>query len=902
VRVLPGFSMALLVVAATPGAALGQLAATPFVTGLSAPVGMVQDPSNPTVQYVVELDGLIKVIRNGVLQATPFLDLVDEALSGGERGLLGLAFPDDYGSTGRFFVNFTREPDGHTVIARFLRGSTMPLRAAEGSRFDLVFPAGPNGPLRPFIAQPFANHNGGKLAFGPDGYLYIGLGDGGSGGDPGHRAQNPDTLLGKMLRIDVSVPDQHPRGYRVPADNPFLDDDPVDALEEIWAFGYRNPWRFSFDDPLLGGTGAMIVADVGQVSREEIDYEPRNAGGRNYGWSLFEGAEPLNDHRLPAYSPLGEPLHDYPRTFGNVVTGGYVYRGVNLGKQFRGRYFFADFGSSKVASLGLAIDVNGEATVTDVMEHTVALGNGAMAIASIDVDASGELYLVSITGTIYRVDAVPADSDGDTLPDFWEIEFGLNHASGSGVNGAGGDPDGDGATNAQELAAGSHPTATFVRYLAEGASGPFFDTEIALANPGAMPATAVVRLLKDDSTTASRVVEVPAGQQRVVDAERVPGAFPASFAAIVESNRALVVDRTMTWDDSAYGGHAESAVAQAGTTWYLAEGATHSGFELFYLLENPDAVQDSSVLITFLPAVGDAFDVPYKVPAGARLTVWVDTIQGIESAEVGAVIEVVAGAPVIVERAMYLTNGGRTFEAGHVARAVSAPASRWNFAEGATGPFFDLFLLLANPGLVEADVTVTFVLPNGQSYDKIYELPGESRRTVWVDVEPFDETPGLPLADTAVAMRVETSGVGVVAERAMWWPGPFAGTWAEAHSSAGATTTGPRWAFADGAVGGGRDAETYVLLVNTGMAQATVRVSLLLDGLSPLVSRTFDVEALSRFTVAVAAEFPSVRHRRFGALVEGLGTPAPLVVERSVYWNAGGMTWAAGTNVVATAW
>ena len=232
-------------------AASGAFAQTPalrsevVVSGLSNPVAFVQDPSRADVQFIVEKAGRIRVMQGGTLQTTPFLDIVAKVESGGEQGLLGLAFAPDYATSGRFFVNYVvRVPStpgqGNTVIARFHRHATDPLRADPASEFDLVWPDG-----NAFIAQPFTNHKGGQLAFGPDGMLNIGLGDGGSSSDPGHRAQSPTTLLGKMLRINVSVADSDPQGYDVPPDNPFVGRPGV--LTEIWAFGLRNPWRWSFD-------------------------------------------------------------------------------------------------------------------------------------------------------------------------------------------------------------------------------------------------------------------------------------------------------------------------------------------------------------------------------------------------------------------------------------------------------------------------------------------------------------------------------------------------------------------------------------------------------------------------------------------------------------------------------
>ena len=231
-------------------------------------------------------------------------------------------------------MNFTNTA-GDTVVARFRR-SADPLIADANSRFDLRW-NGAGGAA--FIAQPFSNHNGGHLAFGPDGFLYIGLGDGGSGNDPAHRAQNPAELLGKMLRIDVNVPDGHATGYQIPADNPFVRGGPAGVRAEIWAFGLRNPWRYSFDDPGRGGTGALLIGDVGQDRWEEVDYEPANRGGRNYGWRNREGAHNNVTSQPPAFLPLIDPIHEYDHSAGPSITGGFVYRGRALGAAYQGPLF-----------------------------------------------------------------------------------------------------------------------------------------------------------------------------------------------------------------------------------------------------------------------------------------------------------------------------------------------------------------------------------------------------------------------------------------------------------------------------------------------------------------------------------------------------------------------------------
>jgi len=388
-------------VAGSPVVAQGPLRAQVHVSGLTSPVAFVQDPADRAVQYVVEQGGRIRAFRNRTLLATDFLDLRGAVAAGGERGLLGMAFAPDAATSGRFYVNFTNTA-GNTVVARFRRSANSVVADAS-SRFDLHW--GASG--RTDIAQPFANHNGGHLAFGPDGFLYIGLGDGGSGDDPGHRAQNPTELLGKMLRIDVNVADGHATGYVVPTNNPFVGGVPAGTLREIWSFGLRNPWRYSFDSPSRGGTGALVIADVGQGQWEEIDYEPAGRGGRNYGWRNREGAHSNVTTLPPAFMPLRDPIHEYDHSLGASITGGYVYRGSALGAAFRGRYFFADFIRSRVWSIALAIDPStGEATASNRIEHTADLGGAAQlaGVSSFGLDADGELYVVSYnSGTVLRI-------------------------------------------------------------------------------------------------------------------------------------------------------------------------------------------------------------------------------------------------------------------------------------------------------------------------------------------------------------------------------------------------------------------------------------------------------------------------------------------------------------------
>src|SRR4051812_16123497 len=392
----PAFACLVLLLYSNPASA--QLRRVNFVTGLTQPVAFVQDPLDPAVQFVVQQGGLIRTIQNGVLQPTPFLDLRGAITSGGERGLLGMAFPPDTATTRRFFVNFT-DVNGDTVVARFKRSTGNALVADPSTRFDLRWSTGER-----VIRQPFSNHNGGTLMFGPDGYLYIGMGDGGSGNDPGNNAQNMASLLGKMLRVNVAVPDSDQSGRAIPPDNPFAGS----SAPEIWDIGLRNPWKFSFDDPARGGTGALVIADVGQGAWEEVDYEPAARGANNYGWRNREGAHDNVTSAPPAFQPLVDPIFEYAHPTGFAITGGYVYRGAALGAAYRGRYFFADEVSSKIWSIALTVDpFTGKATASDLRNHTADLTPGN--VSSFGVDAAGELYFVDYgNGAIVRIAAAPA--------------------------------------------------------------------------------------------------------------------------------------------------------------------------------------------------------------------------------------------------------------------------------------------------------------------------------------------------------------------------------------------------------------------------------------------------------------------------------------------------------------
>jgi glucose/arabinose dehydrogenase len=339
---------------------------------LSSPVFLTQPPGETDRLFVVEQSGAIRILRNDVLLPRPFLDIAALVSSGEEQGLLSLAFHPDYAQNGYFFVSYT-DVDGDTRIVRYEVSATDP---------DSADPATPLVILP--LDQPYSNHNGGLILFGPDGMLYVGLGDGGSGGDPENRAQNLDSLLGKMLRLNVDGATP----YVIPDDNPFVGN-PA-ARPEIWASGLRNPWRFSFDRV----TGDLFIGDVGQNSYEEIDYLPAGSPGpTNFGWNYREGAHPF------AGEPAGrveliDPVAEYGRDQGITVIGGYVYRGSEL-PEWQGIYLYGDYGTGLI--WGLFRDTGG------AWQNSVLFQSG-FTITSFGEDESGEIYLVDYPGSLYRLE------------------------------------------------------------------------------------------------------------------------------------------------------------------------------------------------------------------------------------------------------------------------------------------------------------------------------------------------------------------------------------------------------------------------------------------------------------------------------------------------------------------
>ena len=406
---------------------------TQIAGGFALPVDIVVAPGDTTRLFVVEQGGIVRIVRDGLTIEEPFLDVSSKTTGTGESGLLGLAFHPQYETNRRFFVYYTRTSDGALIIERYERFADHPERADPASG-------------RMLFAIPHSsatNHNGGKVAFGRDGHLYVGTGDGGGSNDPFNNGQTFGTRLGKMLRVDPDV--DSPPYYAIPPGNPFAGMSCNGAgsgtCPEIWALGLRNPFRFTFD----ALTGDLFIGDVGQNDREEIDYEPFGTpGGRNYGWRILEG-----NICTPAFGPTCTPppnyvppIVAYGRGEGSTVTGGFRYRGGRI-PPLAGAYLYADFGSGRL----WAATSNGAGVWTGQQR---LLNSGG--ISAFGQDHAGELYITGyFNGVIYRLD--PVDSDGDLLPDWWELAW-FGSTTGADPNA---DPDGDLYGNLAEYLGGSEP-------------------------------------------------------------------------------------------------------------------------------------------------------------------------------------------------------------------------------------------------------------------------------------------------------------------------------------------------------------------------------------------------------------------------------------------------------------
>src|SRR5688572_5739582 len=414
----------------------GSISATRVAAGLDAPLFAVSPPGDLGRLFIVEKAGAVKILdlATGKVLPQPFLDLRGQILADGERGLLGLAFHPDHAENGYFYVNLIR-PDGDTEIRRYQVSAADPDRANAASAETVIV-----------IDQPAdrTNHKAGWLDFGPDGYLYAALGDGGGGGDPDNNAQNRDSLLGKMLRLDVDGDDfaDAVSNYAIPADNPFVG---AGGREEIWALGLRNPWRPGFDR----GLGDLFIADVGQGAWEEVNL---GSAGANYGWRTYEGAFPFSPGTPLGGGTLTEPIHAYNHEFsGRSITGGYVYRGPAEG--LHGDYFFADFVTGQVFTLELD---GGEWVATERTGQISSSGGSVNNPASFGQDGAGNLYLVDIDGDLFRLTPnVASDDAADVLRGLGGDDMLFGGSGNDTLEGGDGNDELQGGRGADRLAGGN---------------------------------------------------------------------------------------------------------------------------------------------------------------------------------------------------------------------------------------------------------------------------------------------------------------------------------------------------------------------------------------------------------------------------------------------------------------
>ncbi len=427
----------------------------------------------------------------------------------------------------------------------------------------------------------------------------------------------------------------------------------------------------------------------------------------------------------------------------------------------------------------------------------------------------------------------------------------------------------------------------FTYHLAEGATGPFFDLDVSIANPNAEATRIGVTFLKEDGTTVTQDRTLMPTSQTTIRADDVAGLADTAVSVVVRSLQALplIVERTMFWNTDYYGGHGEKAIDfGAQTKWFFAEGS-QGFFDTYLLLANATATS-ANVTVQFLTEGSGTVTRSYAVGPTSRMNVFAGGIAELVGKSFSMVVT--STVPISAERAMYFGKA-HFYDGGHEAAGVPAPSTTWLLAEGATGPYFDTFVLVGNPNPAPATLTVVYLLESGATVTRSYTVGGDSRLTINIeDQDPL-------LANAAVSTRI-TSDVPVIVERAMYWPGTFE-TWYEAHNSFGLTDAGTRWGLAEGRVGGGRGFETYILLANTTATDAAVRITYLrTDGTTVVKNHT--VAATSRLNVFVNGMVPELVNESFGAVIESTnGTP--IAVERALYWNALGVTWAGGTNTTA---
>ncbi|HEY3383376.1 MAG TPA: fibronectin type III domain-containing protein [Vicinamibacterales bacterium] len=454
----------------------------------------------------------------------------------------------------------------------------------------------------------------------------------------------------------------------------------------------------------------------------------------------------------------------------------------------------------------------------------------------------------------------------------WMARFGITNMAA--------DDDGDGVTNQDEFTAGTDPTLPNTWFLAEGCTG-FFKARIAIANPGIDTAEVTVKFLRQGAAPIIQKYSIPGLSRRTIRVNEIPGLENTSMSAEVTTQRGgVVVERTMTWGGAKQmnAGHTGKAVSRASTSWYFADGDAH-GFDTYLLLANGNAT-DVNVEVLYYLASGKTLRDVYVVPANRRQTIYTNNVPGLGSQAFAMTVH--ASAPIVAERSMYFSTKSQWWKGGTDSTGVEAPSTQWFLAEGRADSVFTEYILLSNPNLSAAAVTIRYLRPVGDVITQVYQLAPESRTTIRVN-----DVPGLGNTDVSASIA---STLPVVAERSMYWPGR---QWHEGHNSAGVSELGTKWALAEGEDGGTYNTLSFIVMANPNSQGATVTITVVRDNQPPIVlQRT--VAANSRVTV-MSRELGLASGEMFGAMLESTNA-VPIAVERSMYWDSPTVTWIGGTN------
>jgi hypothetical protein len=551
-----------------------------------------------------------------------------------------------------------------------------------------------------------------------------------------------------------------------------------------------------------------------------------------------------------------------------------------------------------VQSLASTIVVGGTTRVTHQQVETVNVANGAGGVPTITITSpTADPATTADTPTI-TLAGTASDDAGVVAVSWVNDRGGSGAATGTTSWTAAGIPLFGGvnviAVTATD-AAGNRATDTIAvtvtqlsYFLAEGSTGAFFDFDLLIANPNAQAAPVTITFLKENGTTVTQQLTLAPTSQRTLHVDEIAGLEATAVSAVVTSTAGLplAVERSMFWDTQYYGSHGGTAVDGPRTRWYFAEGS-QGFFSTFLLLAN-SSPQPAAVTVTFLTESNGTVVKTFQVAPTARLTVAAGLIPEVVNRSFSMVVD--SNTPIIAERAMYFGTQ-RFWDGGHESAGVAAPAASWFLAEGATGTFFDTFILVANPNPVPANIVIRYLTDRGQAIVRNKTIPANARLTVNMELED-------PALANAAASATITSSQPIVVERAMYWPGNGL-EWSEAHNSFGTTQVATRWGLAEGRVGGPHNFATFILLANPSETQAAeVRVTYLRSTGQTIV-RTHTVNPSSRFNIDVGSRVPELAGESFGALIEstnGVG----IVVERSLYNDALGQLWAAGTNALGT--